>query len=54
MKNNNEVSSVIKSAKKVAIGAGVVSGVAAFSGIVRWASIRQKNYPRIGQTWKWS
>ena len=31
MKNNNEVSSVIKSAKKVAIGAGVVSGVAAFS-----------------------
>ena len=31
MKNNNEVSSVIKSAKKVAIGAGVVSSVAAFS-----------------------
>lgn len=31
MKNNNEVSSVIKSAKKIAIGAGVVSGVAAFS-----------------------
>lgn len=31
MKNNNEVSSVIKSAKKVAIGAGVVSGMAAFS-----------------------
>ncbi|WP_195267504.1 CAP domain-containing protein [Eubacterium sp. 1001713B170207_170306_E7] len=31
MKNNNEVSSVIKSAKKAAIGAGVVTGVAAFS-----------------------
>lgn len=31
MKNNNEVSSVMKSAKKAVIGAGVVSGVAAFS-----------------------